>query len=65
MKHFSDGKKRWIAAYFQTGSVPEADRISEFQVYPRPEETHLEEKLNYMKEHKLNLYLYNDILRKK
>ncbi|XCN72057.1 MAG: hypothetical protein Q3M24_17340 [Candidatus Electrothrix aestuarii] len=51
------GKLRWKQAYLQTENIRLANRISGFAVHPNPSRTHLKRKLDYLKEHRLNLYL--------
>jgi hypothetical protein len=51
------GKQRWKQAYLQTEDIYLSDRLSGFAIHPNPEYTHLKEKLDYLKEHHLNLYL--------
>lgn len=51
------GKQRWKQAYLQTEDIYLSDRLSEFAIHPNPQYTHLKEKLDYLKEHHLNLYL--------
>jgi hypothetical protein len=50
------GKQRWREAYLQTGDIRSADRLSGFEIHPNPQATRLQEKLDYLKEHQLNLY---------
>jgi hypothetical protein len=50
-------KIRWKAVYLQTGDIDSATRAANFPIYPAPEQTHLKQKLNYLKRVKLNLYL--------
>ena len=56
MNWFSRGKRQWKAAYLATGSVEEADRLSQFKIYPWPERTRLSHKLQYLRERNLNLF---------
>ena len=50
-------KIRWKAVYLQTEDIDSATRAANFPIYPAPEQTHLKQKLNYLKREKLNLYL--------
>jgi hypothetical protein len=52
----SESKGRWVDAYLETEDIDEANRRSEFRIYPWPEGTGLDEKLKYFRERKLNLY---------
>ena len=56
VSRLSHGKRSWKACYLRTEDIQGCDRAAEFVLYPRPEETHLREKLDYLKRHKLNLY---------
>ncbi len=60
IEQFSQGKSRWKAAYLQTGSIAEADRLSGFKIYPHPERTHLQDKLDFLRRHHLNLFRTQD-----
>ncbi|MCI5137876.1 MAG: hypothetical protein D3922_05570 [Candidatus Electrothrix sp. AR1] len=51
------GKQKWKQAYLQTEDILLSDQLSGFSIHPNPHYTHLKEKLNYLKEHHLNLYL--------
>ena len=51
------GKQKWKQAYLQTEDILSANRSSGFEIYPNPQQTHLKDKLDYLKEHRLNLYL--------
>jgi hypothetical protein len=49
-------KRAWQACYLRLGEVRACDRESGFSIYPAPEVTHLEEKLRFLRERKLNLF---------
>jgi len=51
------GKLKWKQAYLQTENILSANRLSGFEIYPNPQQTHLKAKLDYLKTNKLNLYL--------
>lgn len=53
---FADGKRAWTDCYRRTESIRYCDSTTHFKIYPEPEATHLKEKLNFLKEHKLNLF---------
>jgi len=59
MSWYHDYKTKWKETYLEHEDISLSDGISGIQIYPRPEHTHLKEKLNYLKENKLNLYLDN------
>jgi hypothetical protein len=47
----------WRDCYLKLEDVDRCDEITNFSVYPRPEAvTHLQEKLQFLKQHRLNLY---------
>jgi hypothetical protein len=48
------GKRAWASCYLLTESISSCSKV--FDIYPHPEETRLKEKLDYLKEHHLNLY---------
>ena len=49
-------KRAWVSCYLLTDDIEQCDRTTGRWVYPRKEEVHLKEKLNYLKEHHLNLF---------
>jgi hypothetical protein len=53
---FSAMKRAWKDCYRAAENVQYCDNLSGLQLYPRPEATHLEQKLNYLKQNRLNLY---------
>ena len=54
---FSQKKKQWKETYLLTEDIKQTDRQTNFWIYPYPEATDLQGKLEYLKAHKLNLYL--------
>jgi hypothetical protein len=50
------GKWHWADCYVRTGNIAYCDKSTNFKVFPNPEQTHLQEKLDYLKEHHLNLF---------
>jgi hypothetical protein len=52
----TNGKRAWAACYRQTENIPYCDTSSGFKVDPSPEQNHLKEKLDYLKQHRLNLF---------
>jgi hypothetical protein len=50
-------KQTWKYAYLATGSIAEANRIADGDIYPRPAATDMEGKLREMKRLHLNLFL--------
>ena len=56
--HWSaDGKRAWVACYWRTDNIGLCDDAVGFKIHPYPEDDDgLKEKLDYLKEHKLNLF---------
>jgi hypothetical protein len=55
---YSDGKRQWVNCYRRTGNISYCDESAHFVIYPPPLEgaTHLQEKLDYLKQNHLNLF---------
>ena len=58
--YFPQQKARWRSCYLRTESIQECDRETGFTIYPRPEATHLREKLQFLKQTHQNLYADTD-----
>jgi ABC-type multidrug transport system fused ATPase/permease subunit len=56
VRSYSEGKARWAACYLREENVSSCNQSAKFSVYPEGQETHLEEKLRYLKERHLNLF---------
>jgi hypothetical protein len=57
MRWFSDGKRAWANCYVRTENIRYCDQSTNFAVYPLPpEQTGLQQKLDYLKQHRLNLF---------
>ena len=57
MAHFRDIKQRWKSCYLLTEDAARCDQEAGFVIYGRhPEQTHLQEKLQFLKQRRLNLY---------
>ena len=52
----SRDQRAWRECYLQRESVRECDAITGSKIYPSPEATHLQEKLQFLKQRRLNLY---------
>jgi hypothetical protein len=52
----ADAKRSWAACYKRTEDISYCDTSTHFQVHPAPAETHLKQKLDYLKVNHLNLY---------
>ncbi len=57
---FSAMKRDWKNCYRSTEDIQYCNQSSHLQLYPRPEATHLHEKLKFLKQNHLNLYANND-----
>jgi len=57
-------KQRWVDVYLETGSLRAADEQARRRIYPHPPEvTRLEQKLAYLRRHRLNLFAGTRTLR--
>ena len=56
LRGLQDGKERWKTCYLRIQNVDQCDASVGFLIYPNPAATHLDEKLEYLRAHKLNLY---------
>ena len=52
----SDGKRAWRDCYLARHDIRQCDASTDFQVYPHPEATHMQEKLDFLEQNRLNLY---------
>ncbi len=59
MEQFKKKKTTWVETYLSTERIDKANQEAQFMIHPAPEQTRLQEKLVYLKENKLNLYLGN------
>jgi hypothetical protein len=53
---YSTGKRDWARCYVQTENIHYCDQRANFWVHPRPEQIGLQWKLDYLKQHRLNLF---------
>ena len=53
---FADGKRAWAECYKKIGDIHACDSIAKFPIYPRPEATGLQQKLDFLQQHHLNLF---------
>jgi hypothetical protein len=53
---FADGKRAWAGCYKRTEDIGFCDSSTNFPLYPNPERTRLKQKLDYLKQHRLNLF---------
>jgi hypothetical protein len=56
IRYYSDGKRHWANCYVRTGDINHCDESTNFKIYPTPEATHLQQKLDYLKANHLNLF---------
>ncbi len=57
MVYVRDGKERWKKCYLQIEDIKQCNEITGFVIYPPGEEPRLDEKLQYLKKTRQNLYL--------
>ena len=55
-KRYAEGKRNWASCYVRTEDISYCDRRGNFEIYPYPQKVKLKQKLNYLKEHRLNLF---------
>jgi hypothetical protein len=56
MQSHATEKRAWVSCYFSRHDIQQCDLMTNFKIYPWPEATHLQQKLDFLKEHRLNLY---------
>jgi hypothetical protein len=56
VEKMSNGRRVWRECYLAEHGIHECDSRMHFQIYPHPEATHLQEKLDFLKRNRLNLY---------
>lgn len=56
MHRLSEQKEKWAEVYRESHRVERADSISGIRIHPDPEKTHLQEKLDYLENRRLNLF---------
>jgi hypothetical protein len=56
MNNFSKVKKTWASCYIKLESIEECNKMAGNVIYPLPEATHMQEKLDFLKEKKYNLF---------
>jgi hypothetical protein len=55
-KLYAERKRAWADCYRRVGSVEACDASTGSNVFPYPARTHLREKLEFLREHRLNLF---------
>lgn len=56
MRAIGEAKRNWGECYIQYEDIDRCDASTNFRIHPEPERTRLKWKLDYLKEHHLNLY---------
>jgi len=56
LEYLSNGKRVWRECYLDRHDIHECDTLTQFQIYPHPEATRLQEKLDFLEHNHLNLY---------
>jgi len=55
-RRFPEGKRAWVSCFTLTGNAAYCNGTTGFPIYPNPQTTGLEQKLNFLREHHLNLF---------
>jgi hypothetical protein len=55
-KWYADAKRKWAACYIRTESIGYCNRLANFEIFPYPAQVKLKQKLNYLKQYRLNLF---------
>jgi hypothetical protein len=55
-RHYAEGKRRWAACYRQRHDLRGCDLETGFLLYPVPEATRMQEKLDFLEARHLNLF---------
>ena len=55
-RHYAEGKRRWAACYRQRHDLRGCDLETGFPLYPAPEATRMQEKLDFLEARHLNLF---------
>ncbi len=56
VQKMSEGRRAWRECYLAQQDIRECDARTHFQIYPQPEATRLQEKLDFLERNRLNLY---------
>jgi hypothetical protein len=56
IRWYSSGKRDWANCYVRTENIHYCDQSANFWVHPYPEQIDLQQKLDYLKQHRLNLF---------
>jgi hypothetical protein len=55
-QRLADGKRAWMACFTEHGDARYCDHSTGFPIYPHPERTDLQGKLNYLRQHRLSFF---------
>ena len=56
IRWYSNGKRDWADCYVRSRNINSCDRSANFWVHPYPEQVGLQQKLDYLEQHQLNLF---------
>jgi hypothetical protein len=56
IRWYSNGKRDWASCYVRTENIRYCDQAANFWVHPYPEQIGLQQELDYLKQHRLNLF---------
>lgn len=56
IRWYSNGKRDWANCYVHTENIHYCDQSANFRVHLHPEQIGLQQKLDYLKQHRLNLF---------
>jgi len=56
IRPYINGKRQWANCYVRTGDLQYCDKSTNFVIFPDPERTHLQQKLDYLRQNHLNLF---------
>jgi hypothetical protein len=56
IRWYSSGKRDWANCYVRTENIHYCDQSANFWVHPYPEQIGLQQKLDYLEQHRLNLF---------
>ena len=57
MQSHASEKRAWVSCYFSRHDIQQCDLVTNFKIYPWPEATNLQQKLDVLERQHLNLYV--------
>ncbi len=60
IRMFTHAKTTWRDKYLETKSIAQADKAARFQIYPWPENTNLQWKLDWLEQRRLSIFAKQD-----